>query len=355
MSVKEIEIKIDNPPIKKGFKLEGLEKINIIVGENGSGKSKLFKSILKEMRDSVLVIPASEIKLDEVAKTTADSSLFIQQLAKLLGNTTVNVQDQGVIRNVLTGIKENISQFGLPLEINLEGNTNIKGEWVARTFLSGLEIKENDQSFGLKDLAQGHQRIFILSLLLAMSSDLECKEKPIILIEEPEIFLHMKLKEKMNEKILELGEKGYQIIFSTHDTFFLYSNMKSDNVKIFSLKKEKGETTVSSEGIDSVIDEMLHIHLYSEIKDVIDETTLFPIFKRSYIKESSGYQKLPLPKFIRNQIHHPENTHTIGISDSSANDEKNYYTHKELQDSINLMLGVIQKNRGILQNGLYEE
>ena len=78
-----IEIKKKHKSIPVNFQLADLKDFNIIIGENGVGKTNLFEAIEREYSNDenvlVVYVRAGEVRLSEYAKVTADSSGVVKQ------------------------------------------------------------------------------------------------------------------------------------------------------------------------------------------------------------------------------------------------------------------------------------
>ena len=359
----EVTITKENKSIESGFCLKDIKPINIIIGKNGSGKTNLFEAIEAEYENKedtiVVYIKANEVNLSEYAKTSADSSNLIKQLSSILKILNFDIKldkkTQDIVDNVFGSTKANIKEFVDDIDLDPKLGNNIKYEWVARSLLTSIWAKDCGQDMKkLSDLAQGHQRIIIASLLKAFAEEkIKSKKESniIILFEEPEIYLHPSLKSKMKEILWDMSEK-FQVFISTHDPYFIFIE---DGVKRYSLYKENGITKVHEDDkIKDIVDEIMHINLYSQIST--EELGNLKHFTRKYYKKDCKVGKnLPLPTYIRHQIHHRgDNKSTIGFTEKPPNSgsNQNYYTRDELEQSISDMLEIISlriKNKK--QNG----
>ena len=367
------EIKItteDKKTIEKDFVLKDLKKFNIVIGKNGSGKTNLFNAIKEEYKNNnevlVVYIKANEIQLKEYAKTSADSAEMVKELSEILksNNKTFTVGEDIIElkKDLETKINHNISELMTDdsIKLNMEDADSVKYEWVVRSILD-FKVKEGDLDIKkLEDLPQGHQRLVIASIIKAFADQRkelnDKKKKVIILFEEPEIFLHPILKARLRDTLLKISEE-FQVIISTHDPYFI--SIK-ENIQIYSLCKDgEGKTKVNdNRRITSIVDEYLHITLYSQLSN--EELESIDKHNRPYYRQNRDGKKnsftkeeLSLPKYIRNQIHHQENPRTIGFvfdkKEADASEEKNYYTEKDLENSISKMYNVIINRKKIVK------
>ena len=79
--------------------------------------------------------------------------------------------------------------------------------------------KERDISISVERLGRGMKSIYMLSLLEAYVMD-ENSLSSIILVEEPEMFLHPQLQKTASEILYRLAQKN-QVIFTTHSPHLL--------------------------------------------------------------------------------------------------------------------------------------
>ena len=356
-----IEIKETHKSIQAGFRLDDLKDLNIVIGKNNSGKTTLFEAIesnFKEERDiRVVYIRSKEVEVKEEFKTTTKSSLFIKNLSNIcqtLGHS-VSVPDDLKIcaEEISNKTKERFKEItGEEVSTNIIANDNIDIEVVLQNVIKN-DIKEIEKQ------GQGYQRLYIASLLKACIDyfkDEDIKTQLLILFEEPEVFLHPSLKKELNDVLVSIANQNkYQVFISTHDPYFLHTNLGRDNVKILPLTIEDGKCKLlspeSTQTID-IADEMLHIALFTKLMEkttndgiVIDESSNLgrgmnelssQIVQRynggawatkSYQLNGTSYNVI-LPIFIRNAIHHPENT-------------ANTFTEEELMESTKILFEIL--------------
>lgn len=116
-----------------------------------------------------------------------------------------------------------------------------------------MDQKQNDEIRYIQNMSEGMKSIYILSLLEAY---LETKEKLpcIILIEDPEMFLHPQLQKVASEILYRLSLKN-QVIFSTHSPNMIF-NFNSRQIKQVKLDRE-GYTVLSEHNdITKILDDL---------------------------------------------------------------------------------------------------
>jgi predicted ATPase len=213
----------------------------------------------------------------------------------------------------------------------------------------------------LKQLSSGEKQIiYRVGFLL---QDLGNIKGGIILIDEPETSLHPILQNKFKNILLEAFDGlGVQIIIATHSPY-IFENLKEDTetcIKVDRSKKVSKKISLtfpeaafipSTTSVNlisylayDIPSEMLHIELYTilYIREGIKtikamgnrfiqlKVTEMKTFKRD-LEPKGEIVKEALPQFIRNKIHHGEET------------GREKYTKEELKRSIDIMIGLLSK------------
>ncbi len=212
----------------------------------------------------------------------------------------------------------------------------------------------------VKYLGSGIEMIISLLFLETLASF--SRERLVILIDEPELHLHPVLQLKLADYLLKLSQ-SHQIFVSTHSPFFYKECLNKQNVKTLITKKvddqitcndftyEKlfpwspswGEITFFAYDLPTI---EFHDELYGYLQemtgkfnqDEFDDYLNIPK-EKDWTPERDGSpcksKKVTLQTFIRNKIHHPENSTMKSIN----------FTAEELKESIKQMIELIkQKN-----------
>lgn len=115
---------------------------------------------------------------------------------------------------------------------------------------------EQKRMYSTEQLSEGMRSIYILSLLEAYAEE-NTSIPSIMLIEDPEIFLHPQLQKTAGEVLYRLSKKN-QVIFSTHSPTMIF-NFNSRQIK--QIRLDEDGYTVADENID--IDRILNNLGYS--------------------------------------------------------------------------------------------
>lgn len=365
MTIEEIHIQSEKfPPIQKDSTLSRLADFNVIVGENSSGKTRLFQAVQDKYEgDSdvqVIYLKGVEIIAKEELKATTDTTLLIKAVVSLFSESDFTVPVNEETKNTITRLRDALEsgneQFQKVTdneEMGLKGIENIgtnslkleKKEWLARS------IVPKDLTSGIEKEGQGYQRLLIAFLIKALSEASchgeEQKREILLLFEEPESFLHQKLKKALKRALIAIAKEDcFTVIITTHDAFFANDLSSEEGVsfKRYSLVKDNDKTEIREDYAYGVESELMHVFLYSRVKK--EKIDGLEKHVRPYIKDTGEERQLALPVFIRHQIHHPssDNKNTVGlISDDQVEDceGKNYYTEAELEESIKALCTIL--------------
>lgn len=203
----------------------------------------------------------------------------------------------------------------------------------------------------------------IVSLLFLETLASLSKEKIIVLIDEPELHLHPQLQEKFIQYLIEFS-KINQVFISTHSPYFFKNCLKNSQIELLITKNTVdgivventgsqfglfpwspswGEINYSAYNLPTV---EFHNELYGYLQETQQEYTIEQAetyFVSKGITKSKKWAKIvkgqlqpledvTLMTFVRNSIHHPENT---------SNGE---YTLQELRSSIDELIKLIKNS-----------
>jgi len=380
--IKKIKIIEGYKTIPKDFILE-LKKLTVITGENNSGKTNFIEALQnkrgvefinknnEKLIPEIAYIAAENIRpSDNECKPTAKTTNLIKNLSNLFSNLDIKFElknNEKIIENINDLVKktnENIKSFTgyeeHKIQINLKEGA-LDSNVIIQALIDRIIGDENGQERKLEVLGQGTQRIIIASILKAyidilIDKKIHTKKPILILFEEPEIYLHPKLKRTLNTTLEKIAEqKNHQIIVTTHDPYFVFENFEGEEKSIYSFEKKDGITEVSDRNIVyGIEDELLFIFLYSFLKREgkdLETVDIDEFEKRKYFRknETTGQiyeQELNDLTYIRNQIHHfGDNPCTKGLVLQKPEncDGINYYTEKELANAIKKMCEILNE------------
>ncbi len=111
----------------------------------------------------------------------------------------------------------------------------------------------SDMSESIHDMSEGMKSIYILSLLEAYMQEEE-KIPCIIMIEDPELFLHPELQKTASETLYKLSEKN-QVIFSTHSPTMIF-NFSKKHIKQVQLDAQGNPVIREHNDIGRILDDL---------------------------------------------------------------------------------------------------
>lgn len=232
-----------------------------------------------------------------------------------------------------------------------------------RPFGSGLlALREDDSLLQImsKDLGSGIE--MIIALLMLKNIGNASKGKIVYLIDEPEAHLHPKAQKELLKLLIE-ESKDKQIFLSTHSPY-IFKDAITNNPGLYVFKRDANDEVVITDANNTSFGHFpwspswgevnfsaydlptveLHNELYGYIQEQTSNNTEREVetyFTSKGVTQGKQWIRLnggtPQPAYntslytyIRNKIHHPENTHNAD------------YTDVELRQSILEMLALIE-------------
>lgn len=261
--------------------------------------------------------------------------------------------DEKVIEKTISTLNDKLGQLNIePITMAFfESNAPYDS-----AFLS--QIKENIE-IPVKHMGSGIEMIISLLFLETLAS--LSKDNFIIIIDEPELHLHPKLQSNFIDYLIELSPQ-IQIIINSHSPYFFKNCLSNPDIELITTIKEDDKLILKNTGASdglfpwspswgeinfraySLPTIEFHNELYGhiqEINNVWRERDIENYFDekgitkpKQWIKILSGNPQPPynvtLMTYIRNLIHHPENTINPEFSD------------QELNQSIQEMIGILE-------------
>ena len=233
----EIILKSDKGKNLEKYYHNGIEEIKF-----SNNWSKLIESL-----PSVVYINAEEILRDTTKVEVKNPfGILIKELTKNIDFFTCY---DSIIKSALSVSKQDAAMIQLSEQINTEFRS-FSEDIKLKLDLPTPKLKDSlkkigiytDDGIPILDLGVGFHRLTILAILKASNLINKKKsDKVILLIDEPEIFLHPTLQFVMYNTLKKYS-KSSQVIFSTHNSNFVKI---SDLKNICLVKKQDRGTTVS--------------------------------------------------------------------------------------------------------------
>jgi len=376
-NISKIKITKKSKAIPVNFELE-IKNFTVITGENNSGKTSFMQAIdngdviymdatgvdISEHVDIPVYIPAEFIMGDENLKI-GKKSYLITSLKEIISgdpsfklktdehNHTKNILD--VVQVVNDTINHAIGDKNNSIKISVNEEVSLK-----EILDSVLNIEPLDYSSGkvhkkFEEIGQGWQRLIIIAFILAVEKQKQTNGKiRLILLEEPEVYLHPKLKRAMNKMLNVIASKtNNQVIITTHDPYFALTHVDElDNVVYSFTRNNTNNDTMASPAnvVSGIEDELLHIFLFTKLMQDLAKkgismdnlgnlnkyllSQVGMVQKQYYWPNSTIAEPMALPLYIRNQIHHPDNLNTVN--------KKNSFSGSDLEESIKILNNLLK-------------
>lgn len=359
---------------------EDIKKIKVYIPEDGGYKNLAgFDKAIKVLFDAQFVYSdLNNNDYQDFSKTKIIGRLIDGALKGFRGSDEWKEFErahkkafgENGLRNELQGLEKQISdileeQYG-------EGELKIQFDLPAIESFSkagSLELKDSGGVTGVSDKGTGMQRALALSLIQVYASvNNEDSKKPIFFfIDEPETFLHPKAQNKLLEAFEKLSNK-HQLFITTHSPYLLKSFKKDLHKLMIYGKDESGNNVLTNDSqtlnlfgkssptwgeINYFAFRLPSVEFHNELYGLLQARAIDEnqnnyyeedfdqwlvskgfIAEKNYIRlkkdGSTGTSSRTLPTYIRNLIHHPENSYN-----------PMYSYPEELEDSIEKMINIL--------------
>jgi len=209
-----------------GIPSEIKESIPLIyIGTNRSLKEQLpgaRYSLLRQLFEDInkdFHSPSQTVQVKQADGTVKDipkSERFYKLLEKAMGYLRT---DSFV--ELETSIKRDaLRQLGFDPDVDTDRLDFYFAPFDAMEFYKSLDLRVKEGNFHISatELGEGIQNALVLSILQAFEE--RRKKGAILLIEEPEMFLHPQMQRSLNKTFRKIGETN-QIIYTTHSPHFV--------------------------------------------------------------------------------------------------------------------------------------
>ena len=186
--------------------------------------------------------------------------------------------------------RENSSRPG---ELLLHKDMRVSEAFSMNTVLYNPEQK---RVFSMDQLSEGMRSMYLLSLLEAYAQE-PTSLPSIILMEDPEIFLHPKMQKTAGEVLYRLSRKN-QIIFCTHSPTMIF-NFNSRQIKQIRLDEDGYTVADENPDIDEVLDnlgysanDLMNVSFVFIVEGKQDSSRLPLLLEKYYAEIYTGDDKL---------------------------------------------------------------
>ena len=272
------------------FSLTGLDKINVILGKNGCGKSFLLKAIEQNVfgREGFG-------KLRYISPERGGLLQYEPNIEQAMGN------DPNWIRNTRRkNQSENFNQQSTTLFRQLEilalreiEREHTMPDYVPRTFDTTVDLinglldrvrivrdasrvfkivdRETGADSGPSEISSGESELISLGVeVLAFSKDCDENLTNLLLIDEPDVHLHPDLQDRLAHFIVSVvAERPLSVVLATHSTALLAGLSAGGDVRL--AFKQRGATNLAFSPVSAVDQAILPIFGAHPLSNVFNQ------------------------------------------------------------------------------------
>lgn len=280
------------------------------------------KEILKELsKIHFFYLPSINISFPELINYIIDDQFLDIEFGKSrMSGKKKEVKDSlEKAKNTLQEILDDLTESINPSFNEFQENWGIKFE-VPKNINNFREIINKEIDFIITDdthtpihsKGAGLQRLGHMLIVFRIIEKLNLKNKNcIVLIDEPDIYLHYKLQKKLNEKIKHINDNS-QLFLTTHSPIFI-NPYKLENLFLLNLEVEKKES-IRKNQIGSILSTLKvdltkddSVYTVKEILGIEDKDSFVVgrnnllvegLEDKKYLEELIGLFDLPMPNMI---------------------------------------------------------
>ena len=167
------------------------------------------------------------------------------------------------------GVKK-LNEVDVKKVIKDEISKKILNSIVKDSYGTGCDLK-------IEEVGQGTQRLIIVAILQELGKAHTQNNELFLIFEEPEIYLHPKLKRSLYNALFEISKNNINVILTTHDPYFIELGVGQ---KIYNVFRDSNGATC----IGSVLNGVLGNSSHAEINYVIFGVSSTDYFLQLYQK-----------------------------------------------------------------------
>jgi predicted ATPase len=224
-------------------------------------------------------------------------------------------------------------------------------------------VEDDEVKYKTKTTAQrsdGFKQFVSFLLTISAEHRINALSRSLLLLDEPETHLHPKAQEFLRDELIALSrnKENNIVFFATHSNYMIDRENLARSYKVEKKGNNKTSITPIKGGIVSyaevnydvfgIASTDYHNELYGHLQELSSKMTIEDFddyLESNQIPKSKTYVKInkdgttttfdvPLPTYIRNMIHHPENKKNIPYTDSEL--EKSIKIMTELKNSFSV-------------------
>lgn len=275
-----------------GYNLIGLDKINIILGKNGCGKSSLLR-VIEDGRSNIN-------NLGKISYIIPERSGFLTYDAGIENSMVSNPNNlrENRNRNQFPQFKQQttaqfrklrdlvLSEVEASYESGKTG-TPVFNSYLAdvNSLLDEIEIRRSDPTFKIfkknsqsqlspERISSGESELIALGIeILVFKKEIESGKTNILLLDEPDVHLHPDLQVRLMHFIKDqVDSTDFKIIISTHSTAILGSLENYSSISITFMKS--GDKNLIFTPINDVYKKILPIFGAHPLSNIFNESPI---------------------------------------------------------------------------------
>ncbi|MFZ2484325.1 MAG: AAA family ATPase [Minisyncoccia bacterium] len=280
-----------------------LGKYTIFAGENNAGKTNLMRALRSQLpEEKTIYIPAESIKAEDHLKTGSKDDPMREAFLKLVEVSieqmpTINYE---IIEEFLNKISQtfntyNVRNITLDLGVKKLSENDLKKiikDEVSKKILDSV-VKDSygtGNDLTIADVGQGTQRLIIAATLQEVSKARTNEGDEIFLIfEEPEIYLHPKLKRSLYEALLKISENNIRVILTTHDPYFIELGTYQTIQNVF--RGNDGATDVGAPPMSAILPSPTYAETNYVIFEVPSTDYLLQLYHMAEENQIDGFKE----------------------------------------------------------------
>lgn len=186
------------------------------------------------------------LKLQAVSDNRTEYSTLSQKMEELKKKESQEVSDK-ITKKFQDIISEKSFSVSISPIVDLEKGVSYKTGLINNS-IPGAKI------VNILNSGTGLQSMYILALLEVWAEMSEIQDSTILLVEEPEVYLHPEYQRRMFAAMRRIADNN-QVIFTTHSPIMISDIWLTESVRQVRLN-ERGETQIENVKIENVIDEL---------------------------------------------------------------------------------------------------
>lgn len=269
----------------------------------------------------------NEIDLNTFAEKPSDVSVPLFNCFKL-----AKIDEDSIKTEIGKTLSDPASINNLQKRLSDAVTTHIKEVWPNHPIKVGFQINGGKISFLIEDekvdyrakttsqRSDGFKQF--VSFLLTVSADHATEElhRTLLLLDEPETHLHPQAQEFLLDELIDLTNNDFNniVVFATHSNYMIDKENLQRSLRV---TKNGDRTAVNpfsqrvtsysevNYEVFSIVTHDYHNELYGYLEDTTPNTLDALEKKLTWKNAKTGRDEtVSLQKYIRNHIHHPENT-----------------------------------------------